>query len=55
MNILAEVDVNLAEMRRVRSEGERSVDLEVYSRCVTPIHLIAMAALSSYFRYTDTL
>ena len=47
MNILAEMDVNLAEMRRVRSEGERFVDLEVSARWVTPIHLIALAAMSS--------
>ncbi len=48
MSILAEMDVNLAEMNRVRSEGERFVDLEVSARWVTPIHLIALAAMSSY-------
>ena len=48
MSILAEMDVNLAEMMGGSSAGYRVVDLDVSANWVTPIHLIALAASSKY-------
>ena len=47
MSILAEMDVNLAEMKNRRSEGYRRIDLDISANWVTPIHLIALAASSN--------
>ena len=48
MNILAEMDVNLAEMRKRSSQGYKIIDLEVTADWVTPIHLIALAASANF-------
>lgn len=48
MSILAEMDVNLAEMSKSKSDGDRFIDLDISARWVTPIHLIALAASSRH-------
>ncbi len=48
MRILAEMDVNLAEVVKRRADGYRVIDLDVSANWVTPIHLIALAASSNH-------
>ena len=48
MNILVELDENLAEMNSRRDKKRRAVSLDISATWVTPIHLLALSARANY-------